>query len=180
MMPLPGLFLVLGLGIQSLPPGPGGAASSSHELEISLVGRPAPDFELESVDGKPLRLSSLRGRAVLLNFWATWCAACRVETPWLIDLDRRHAERLQVVAVSMDEPGARGIAEFVRANRVTYPILLGGKSIAAQYGGVRWLPQTFLIDRSGKVVESLTGIESRNALEERVRRVLKRIARGQN
>jgi thiol-disulfide isomerase/thioredoxin len=110
---------------------------------------------------------------VLLNFWATWCAACRVETPWLVDLQRRHARDLRVVGVLMDDPGARGIAEFLRANRVTYPILLGGKSIAPDYRGARLLPQTFLIDRSGRVIETLTGIESASALEDRVEQLLR-------
>lgn len=179
-MPLACLLLGLGIGIRSVPPAGGGTASSSSsaaEPGISregLIGRTAPDFELHSLNGKPLRLSGLRGRTVVLNFWATWCAACRVETPWLVDLQERLGGRLQVVGVSMDEPGTRGVAEFVRANRVPYPVLLGGKAIAPDYGGVRLLPQTFLIDRSGRVVESLTGIESRKLLEERIRRVLKR------
>lgn len=177
-MPLAWVLLGLGLGIGTVPPAGGGPVSSSSSAagpgisREGFIGRTAPDFELASVNGMPLRLSSLRGRAVLLNFWATWCAACRVETPWLVDLQERLRGKLQVVGISMDEPGARGVAEFARANRMTYPILLGGKSIAADYGGVRFLPQTFLIDRWGRVVESVTGIESRKSLQERIRRIL--------
>jgi peroxiredoxin len=148
--------------------------SAASAPPAGLTGLPAPDFELATASGERLRLSSLRGRPVLLNFWATWCHGCQAEIPWLVDIYRRHSGRLAIVGVSMDDPGSRGIADFARARGVTYPMLLGGQDIARSYGGVQLLPQTFLIDSRGRIVRVLAGIESREALEAQVSDLLRR------
>jgi len=101
----------------------------------------APDFELDTLDGRRLRLSDLRGRVVLVNFWAAWCAPCRVEMPWLAELDARYRARgLTILGVSVDDSGREQIAKFVRARQVDYPVLLKDNAGELCYGGVRFLP----------------------------------------
>ena len=89
-------------------------------------GRRAPDFELTSLDGKRVKLSDFRGKAVLLNFWATWCSPCKVEMPWFVDLQKKYGnDGLVVVGVAMDDTDTPKIAEFASEMGVNYPVLLG-------------------------------------------------------
>ena len=105
----------------------------------------APDFALQSIDGKTVRLSDFRGKAVLLNFWATYCAPCRIEMPWFVELqDRYAAEGLQVVGVAMDDASPDDIEKFASELGVNYPILVGEETVGNAYGGVQFLPSTFL------------------------------------
>ena len=129
--------------------------------------RPAPDFTLQSLDGRAVRLADFRGKAVVLNFWATWCAPCRVEMPWLVELARQYrAQGVEVVGVSMDDPGQeQAVAKFARERNVDYTVLLGNNAVGDAYGGARFLPQTFFIDRDGRMVKSTVGITTRGDLE---------------
>ena len=79
------------------------------------VGAMAPDFQLASLDGKTVKLSELRGKAVLLNFWATWCQPCRIEMPWFVELEKEYGpEGLQVIGVAMDDSGKDEVAKFAK------------------------------------------------------------------
>ena len=133
--------------------------------------RPAPGFTLQSLDGRTVRLSDFHGKAVVLNFWATWCAPCRVEMPWLVELSRRYrAQGVEVVGVSMDDPGQeQEVAKFTRERGVDYTILLGNDAVGDAYGGARFLPQTFFLDRDGRIVKQAVGVTTRGELEENVR-----------
>ena len=135
--------------------------SSTKNSSIgSMRGAPAPDFTLKTLDGKSLKLSDLRGKAVLLNFWATWCAPCKIETPWIVDLQNRYAAQgLQVVGVSMDdESETDSIKKFAQEMRVNYPILRGTEDVARAYGGMQFLPTTYFVDRNGNVIGRILGL----------------------
>ena len=134
----------------------------------------APDFELKSLDGRSLKLSDLRGHAVLLNFWATYCAPCRVEMPWLVDLYKQyHDQGLEIIGISMDDDGEQQqILGFVRETKVNYPILLGNHPVGDAYGGTQLLPKTLFIDRDGKISSSIIGMKSKQDLESAVKRLL--------
>ncbi|HEV3511663.1 MAG TPA: TlpA disulfide reductase family protein [Candidatus Sulfotelmatobacter sp.] len=133
----------------------------------------APDFALETLDGKDLRLSSLRGKAVLLNFWATWCGPCKIETPWLVELQKEYgAQGLQVVGVAMDDSGKEDIAKFAQEMGVNYPVLLGKEAVGDEYGGVPALPESFFIGRDGKIVDRIIGLRGRGDIEEAIRKAL--------
>jgi len=134
----------------------------------------APDFELKSLDGRSLKLSDFRGHAVLLNFWATYCAPCRVEMPWLVDLYKQyHDQGLEIIGVSMDDDGEQQqIADFVRETKVNYPILLGNHTVGDAYGGTQLLPKTLFIDRDGKISSSIIGMKSKSELESAVKSLL--------
>jgi peroxiredoxin len=133
----------------------------------------APDFALTALDGRTVRLSSFRGRLVLLNFWATWCAACQIETPWLVDIAIRYrAQGLDVIAVSMDEGDSAAVRTFATEHHMTYPVLLGTAAVADAYGGVRFVPQTVFIGRDGRIIDRTLGLATRQDLENSVRRAL--------
>ncbi len=120
------------------------------------AGMRAPDFTRPSLDGRPVNLSGRRGKLVLLDFWASWCAPCIVELPHLIDLQRRYSGRLKVIGVSMDDNA--GAAKDVMAHyRINYPVVMGDVALGKLYGGVLGLPEIYLIGRDGKIITSWRG-----------------------
>jgi len=134
---------------------------------------PAPDFTLQSLDGKSMRLSDLRGKAVLLNFWATWCSPCKIETPWLVELQNRYGhDGLQVVGVEMGDDSKEDIAQFTKDMGVNYPILIGKEAVGEAYGGVPALPESFFIGRDGKIVDKIIGLKGKAEIEDSIKKAL--------
>jgi cytochrome c biogenesis protein CcmG/thiol:disulfide interchange protein DsbE len=134
---------------------------------------PAPDFTLESLDGKSVRLSDLRGKAVLLNFWATWCAPCKIEMPWFVELQSQYGSQgLQIVGVAMDDSSKEDIAKFAKEMGVNYPVLLGKEAVGDAYGGVPALPESFFIGRDGKIVDKIIGLKGRGEIEDSIKKAL--------
>ncbi|HYG98180.1 MAG TPA: TlpA disulfide reductase family protein [Terriglobales bacterium] len=151
----------------------GGADGTS--LHVAKVkGAVAPEFALQDVEtGKTVRLSEFKGKAVLLNFWATWCPPCKVEIPWFVDLQKQYGpDGLVVIGVAMDDAERQEIAAFTRSMGVNYPILLGTNAISDTYGGVERLPTTFFIGRDGKITERVFGATSHGHVEEKVKAAL--------
>jgi thiol-disulfide isomerase/thioredoxin len=147
-------------------------AGLSHTPGLGFA-TPAPDFTLESLDGKSMTLSDLRGKAVLLNFWATWCTPCRIEMPWFVELQKEYGPQgLQIVGVAMDDSGRDDIAKFAKDMGVNYPVLLGKEAVGEAYGGVPALPETFFIGRDGKIVDKIIGLKGKADIEESIRKAL--------
>jgi thiol-disulfide isomerase/thioredoxin len=133
----------------------------------------APDFSLESLDGGTMRLSDLRGKAMLLNFWATWCGPCKIEMPWFVDLQKQYGPQgLQIVGVAMDDASKEDIGKFAKDMGVNYPILIGKEAVGDQYGGVPALPETFLIGRNGKIVDKIIGLRGKAEIEDSIKKAL--------
>src|ERR1700731_3842222 len=146
-------------------------AESSPRITQSTI---APDFALESLDGKTTRLSDFRGKAVLLNFWATWGGPCKIEMPWFVDLQKQYGSQgLQIVGVAMDDGSKEDIAKFARDMGVNYPVLLGKEEVGDAYGGVPALPETFFIGRDGKIVDKIIGLKGKAEIEDSIKRALK-------
>ena len=139
-----------------------------------LRGQPAPEFALKTLNGKEVKLADLRGKAVLLNFWATWCGPCKIEMPWFEKLQATYGSQgLQVIGVAMDDASPEEIAKFAKDEvHVTYPILLGTEQVGTEYGGIEFLPTTYFIDRNGKIVERALGLKGRSELEDDVKLAL--------
>ena len=138
-----------------------------------LQSGPAPDFSLQALDGKTMRLSDFRGKAVLLNFWATWCSPCKIEMPWFIDLQKEYGSQgLQIVGVAMDDASKEDIAKFAKDMGVNYPILLGKEAVGDEYGGVPALPESFLIARDGRIVDRIIGLKGKAEIEDAVKKAL--------
>jgi len=150
-------------------------ARRSGEEPPHVLGKStqAPNFTLESLDGKNLSLSDLRGKAVLLNFWATWCGPCKIETPWLVELQKEYGSQgLQVVGIAMDDSGKDDIEKFAKDMGVNYPVLLGKEAVGDAYGGVPALPESFFIGRNGKIVERIIGLKGRGEIEDAIKKAL--------
>jgi cytochrome c biogenesis protein CcmG/thiol:disulfide interchange protein DsbE len=158
-------------------------AEAAPEYASPLQGKPAPAFTLEDLNGRKVSLSDYRGKALLLDFWATWCAPCRIETPWLIDLRNQYAARgFEVLAISADDLDRRDpvrlsnekreIARFVQRMQMPYPVLLDADSISKPYGGLDSLPTSFFVDRNGTVVAAQVGLTSKDEIEANILKAL--------
>jgi len=135
---------------------------------------PAPDVEFEALDGKPIRLSSLHGRVVLLNFWATWCLPCRAEIPEFNALQRDlESKGLSVVGVSVSPVDtADSIRSFQKDIKQDYTILRGPETIGSQFGNGPGLPVTYLLDREGRIRQKFNGPQTRAQFEAAIKPVL--------
>jgi thiol-disulfide isomerase/thioredoxin len=142
----------------------------------NVAGQAAPEFELKILggNGKTMKLSELKGKAVLVDFWATYCEPCKVEMPWIADLQKQYGPQgFQVVGIDMDpEVGDQVVSTFAQKMGVNYPILLGTPNTIELYGGDRGLPVNFFIDRSGKVVANELGLVGKDVIEGNIKRSL--------
>jgi cytochrome c biogenesis protein CcmG/thiol:disulfide interchange protein DsbE len=162
--------------------GAGGGAPSGRMVS-PLVGKAAPNFTLTDLSGKKVSLASYRGKAVQLNFWATWCAPCKIETPWLIELRNQYASQgFEILGVSFDDldkddpkllaKDKETIAKGAAALKIPYPVLIDGDSIAKPYGDTDVYPTSFFIDRKGTIVAVSFGLTSKSELEDNIRKAL--------
>jgi thiol-disulfide isomerase/thioredoxin len=149
------------------------ARRSSQGSGLQMQNGTAPDFNLQSLDGKSVRLSDFRGKPVVLNFWATWCGPCKIEMPWFVDFQKQYASAgVQFLGVAMDDASTKDIAEFAESMKVNYPILIGKESVGDAYGGVQFLPETFYIDRNGKIVDKAFGLKGRGEIEDDIKKIV--------
>jgi peroxiredoxin len=140
-----------------------------------IRGQTAPDFALESIDGRIVHLSDFHGKAVLVHFWATSWLPCRVEMQWFEQMHNQYGPQgLQVLGVAMDNADKKDIAEFASNLGVDYPILLGKESVGDSYGGVKVLPVTVYVGRDGKIVDKVFGVKGHDEIEADVRKALTR------
>jgi peroxiredoxin len=135
--------------------------------------KPAPDFMLADAKGHNVRLSQLKGKVVLLNFWATWCHGCKEELPWLVEFENRYRKSgFEVLGVSMDEDGWKSVTPFLRDKGLNYPVVIGTEAVASRYGGVDGLPSTFLLDREGRIAADHTGMIDKAGCEKEIQQLL--------
>jgi peroxiredoxin len=122
-----------------------------HQRRSHSADSLAPDFQLPDVNGGQLRLSTYRGKIVLLDFWATWCDPCREEIPQFVDLQNKYrGDGLQIIGVSMDD-SPQPVREFYAHFKMNYPVAIGNAKIGDLYGGILGLPVALVIDRDGRV-----------------------------
>jgi thiol-disulfide isomerase/thioredoxin len=148
---------------------------SQRTLYGPAIGSQAPDFDLMVLGGKgkTMQLSSLKGKAVVIDFWATYCEPCKIEMPWLVQLQKKYGPQgLQIVGVAVDDAEEKDVSDFARKMGVNYPVLIGTEKVANLYGGLEGLPTNFFLDRSGKVVDHVLGLVSESVFEDNIKKSL--------
>ena len=147
-----------------------GVAGLKTERDVLVpvsARKTAPDFTLVNAQGMPVTMSALRGRVVLLDFWATWCGGCKLEIPWYMEFDQKYkTQGLAVVGVAMDDEGWKAVRPFLAREKdpetggrtaMKYPVVLGSEGLSKQYG-LTSMPMTVLIDRQGRIALTHTGV----------------------
>ena len=158
-------------------------AGGAPQYLSPLKGKLAPDFALEDLSGRKVSLASYKGKAVLINFWATWCAPCRIETPWLVELRNQYAAQgFEVLGVSTDDidrgdkqklsDEKKEIARSAQQMHISYPVLIDGDTLSKPYGGLDELPTSFFVDRKGTVVAAQLGLTSKDDIEANIHKAL--------
>jgi cytochrome c biogenesis protein CcmG/thiol:disulfide interchange protein DsbE len=160
------------------------AAGDVPQARSVLNNKPAPAFTLEDLSGKKVSLASYKGKALLINFWATWCGPCKIETPWLVELRNQYAAQgFEVLGVSTDDidrgdpaklsDEKKEIAHFVQQMHMPYPVLIDGDTVSQPYGGLDALPTSFFVDRGGTVVAEQMGLTSKDDIEGNIKKALR-------
>jgi peroxiredoxin len=138
------------------------------------VGQPAPDFILSDSTGSSVKLSSYKGKVVLLDFWATWCGGCKVEIPWYVEFQNKYRnDGLTAIGVSMDGDGWKSVKPFLEEHKLNYPVVIANQDLTTRYGGLPSLPMTLLIDRDGRIAESHAGMVDKDAFENKIKTLLR-------
>jgi peroxiredoxin len=160
---------------------PGTAQLPSAEAdssEVSMRGKNAPAFTLTALDGRKVSLSDYKGRPILVNFWATWCSACKLEMPWFEEFRQKYSPQgFEILGIAQDDAPQDEIFKVVKHINVSYPILLPDGKVAPAYGGVDYLPESFYVGRDG-VVQIQTaglasdGLASKDEIEANIKRLI--------
>ena len=132
--------------------------SRKEAQQPAMEGNTAPDFVLKDLSGKEIKLSSLRGKVVVLNFWATWCPPCREEVPSMMRLNQAMAGKpFQMLAVSEDEGGKEAVEKYFSKSGTMLPALLDTDQKVGQRYGLTGVPETFVIDTKGVILKKVVG-----------------------
>jgi len=133
---------------------------------------PAPDFTVSSIDGRTIKLSSLKGKVVLIDFWATWCGPCVYEIPGFIKLyDKYNEKGLEIIGLSVDRD-RKAVVDFVKKRGVNYTVAFADGEIQENYGGIRGIPTTFFVDREGRIAKHVVGARGEAFFENEIIKLL--------
>ena len=150
------------------------AQQSGEQPTIRFVRNPdpAPDFNLTGLDGKAVTLAGYKDKAILLNFWATWCGPCRAEIPDLVELQNKYRDHLQIIGLVVDDDDRDAIKKFVAEFAINYPVALATNDLRLQYGGIPALPTSFVLDAAGRIVQKHEGLRDPLLYETEIRALL--------
>jgi thiol-disulfide isomerase/thioredoxin len=124
----------------------------------SMVGQPAPALTFKDLAGNDVSLDALKGKVVVVDFWATWCGPCVTEIPGYIELQKKHgADGLVIVGVSLDQKGPKHVQRFAEQKGMNYTVVMGDSEAVDAFGGFDVIPTTFLIGRDGRILHEKSG-----------------------
>jgi len=149
------------------------AFSSAGQTNQTESNQLAPGWELPDLDGKAIHSTDFKDQVVVLDFWATWCPPCRAEIPDFIELQHKYAAQgLTVIGISVDQSDLKTVKSFAQKMGINYPVVLADNKIVDTFGGIDGLPTTFIINRTGHIVEQHLGFTPPITIEKDVKALL--------
>jgi thiol-disulfide isomerase/thioredoxin len=154
------LLLAIAAGCSKAPSTAEAPGAAGDAPVVQLLREPAtvPPFSVTDLDGRSVSLASLKGKVVLVNFWATWCPPCRAEIPDLVKLQERYRDKLVILGISEDEVEPEQVKAFTTGMKMNYTVAMSTPELKKIFRGVSALPTTFVIDRDGKMVRKHVGL----------------------
>jgi thiol-disulfide isomerase/thioredoxin len=147
----------------------------AEEINTNQSTIKAPNFALQSVDGKKIKLSDYEGKIVLVDFWATWCGPCRRGIPDLVELQNQYKDDLVVIGISLDQEATlEDVKPFMKEFKINYPIVYGTQQVVVDYGNIQAIPTSFVIDQNGNVVNKHVGLVPKSVYEQQIKTLLKK------
>ena len=141
-----------------------------------------PSIVMKDLNDRDVTLAQYKGQVVLVNFWATWCAPCKVEIPWMIEFQKKYSSRgFTILGASMDEEGKKAVNPFLEKERfdvdgqkeaMNYPILLANDAVAEKFGGILGLPTSMLFTRDGKKIKTIVGLVNHDDIAKAIESLL--------
>ena len=149
------------------------AAPAANVASMPKLGQ-APAWKLKDLDGKEVSSESLKGKVVVIDFWATWCGPCRVEIPGYVEMQKKYGkDGFAIVGISLDQAGPAVVKSFADKFAINYLIVMGDDAVTQTFGGIEAIPTTFLIDRTGQIRDRKLGAEHSETYEQKVLSVLR-------
>ena len=124
---------------------------AEQSLISASEAKPVPTFTLTSLKGETLSVSDLKGKVVVVDFWATWCGPCVAEIPGYVQLQEKYGDKLVIVGVSVDEGGVERVQKFAKDKKINYPIAMATDEVISGFGEINAIPTTFIVDQEGRV-----------------------------
>ncbi len=177
-----GILLTFDIGCHLDPAEEASGKPPAEACDPAVTENPSPSsvgqaanlaLTLKDMDGKDILLSSYKGKVILINFWATWCAPCKAEIPHFVDLQKTYAEDLQVLGISVDDT-PKDVKPYAAQYRMNYPVLIGlnRDDVDKAYGPFLGIPQTFIIARDGTICRKHAGIATKEKFEQEIKALL--------
>jgi thiol-disulfide isomerase/thioredoxin len=145
----------------------------SVTVPLAAHAKQAPAFAVKTLEGKALKLTDLKKRPVILDFWATWCGPCRASMPHLSTMQARYEKQgLAVIGMSVDETGPQSVKKFANTLGVKFTLAMANDEVLDAYGPIRSIPTTFFINRKGQIVRRVVGYIDGETMEDYVREIV--------
>ena len=143
-------------------------------VETEKSSNLAPDFTLPLTNGGELKLADYKGKIVIIDFWATWCPPCRRGIPDLVDIQKKYAEKVVIIGISLDTETKPDVVPFMKQFGINYPIVYGNMEVVQAYGNVQSIPTSFIVDQKGQIVDMHIGLVSKAAYVNKIEELLKK------
>ncbi len=154
-------------------PEPPDGESPTAPVEGTQVGNPAPDFQLQNLDGQTVSLGNLQGKPLLINFWATWCPPCRSEMPYIQEIYEEWSDKgLVLLAINIGESSSK-VEEFMQSHNLSFTVLLDTRQDITQKYNIQYIPTTFFIDKDGIIQHKLSiTLETKTQIDNKLSKIM--------
>ncbi len=147
--------------------------NENENYNLPQESKKAPEFTLVSTEGKKINLADYKGKVVILDFWATWCGPCRRGVPDLVSLQKKYSDKVVVIGISLDDERTKHeVQPFMSDYGINYPIVYGTSEVVMQYGNIRAIPTSFIIDQKGNIVDKYVGLVEKEIYQSRIESLL--------